>query len=260
MTPRRAANGAANGLARAGLAAKGLLYVLLAVVVLQLAVPGGGSEQADSEGALRSLSGTPGGTALLAALAVGFGLYALWQARCVWTGDDTASRLAASGRALLWAGIAFNAGQITLGGGGGAQDEQSITAAVLNAPFGTWIVATVGVVIIVVAVSLLRHVRGNSYLDDLRPLPQRTRRAVAVAATIGIAAKTLVYALAGAFLIRAAVLHEPDSGVGLDGALSEVAQEPYGTFVLGAAAIGMAAYALWCGLRARYEDVERSDG
>lgn len=256
MTPRHAE----RGVAKAGLAAKGLLYVLLAVVVLQLAVPGGGGEQADSEGALRSLSGTPGGTALLAALAIGFGFYAFWQWWCVWKGDDTTSRLAAAGRGVLWLGISFNAAQIVLGGGSGGQDEQSITATVLNAPFGTWVVAAAGVVIIGVAVSLLRHVSGRRYLDHFKPLPPRTRRAVSVAAVVGLGAKTLVYGLAGAFLVRAGLQHEPDSGVGLDGALSEVAQEPYGAFVLTAAAIGMAMYALWCGLRARYEDIDRSDG
>lgn len=251
--------GLTNGAARTGLVAKGLLYVLLAVVMLQLVIPGGGSEQADSQGALRSLSGTTGGTGLLLALAVGFGFYAAWQAWCAANGDDTASRLGAAGRTVLWAGVSFNAAQIALGGGGG-QNEESITAAVLNAPFGTWVVAAVGVVIVVVAVSLLRHLRGSSYLDDLRPMPQRTRRAVSVAATVGLAAKTLVYALAGVFLVRAAVRHDPDKGVGLDGALSQVAQEPYGAYVLSLAALGMLAYALWCGLRARFEDIDRSDG
>lgn len=249
-----------DSLARAGLAAKGLLYLLLAVVVLKLGVPGGGSEQADSDGALRSLSGTTGGTALLLALAVGFGLYAAWQLRCVVTGDDTSARLGAAGRGLLWIGVAFNAGQIAMGGGGGGQNERSITAAVLNAPFGTWLVAAAGITIIAVGLFLLRHIKDHSYLDDLRPMPKRTRHAVSVAAVVGIAAKTLVYVLAGAFLIRAAVRHKANTGVGLDGALSQVAQEPYGTFVLTVAAIGMAAYAVWCGLRARYEDIRRSDG
>jgi hypothetical protein len=256
MTRRRVA----AGVARAGLVAKGLLYALLAVVVLKLALPGGGGEQADSEGALRSLTGTTGGTALLAALAFGFGFYALWQGWCVINGEDTKARLAAAGRGLLWAGISFNAGQIAMGAGKGGQDESSITATVLNAPFGTWIVAAVGVAVIAVAAMVLRHVNDDRHMEDLRPMPQRTRKVVATAATVGIVAKTLVYGLAGAFLIRAAVRHEPNNGVGLDGALSQIAKESYGVYVLSAAALGMAAYAVWCGLRARYEDLERSDG
>lgn len=256
MTSRRVA----AGVARAGLIAKGLLYILLAVVVLKLAIPGGGGERADSEGALRSLTGSTAGTALLVALAIGFGFYALWQLWCVVNGEDTKARLSAAGRALLWAGIAFNAGQIALGAGKGGQDEESMTAVVLNAPFGTWIVAAVGVAVVIVALFMLRHVSDNEHLKDLRPMPQRTRRAVKAAGAAGIVAKTLVYALAGAFLIRAAVRHDPDNGVGLDGALSQVAQESYGVYVLTVAAAGMAAYALWCVLRARYEDMERSDG
>jgi hypothetical protein len=252
--------GLTNGAVRVGLVAKGLLYVLLAVVVLQLARPGGGNAQADQEGALRSLSGSTGGTALLLALAIGFGIYAVWQWWCVVRGDDTTARAVAAGRGVIWAGIAFNAGQIAMGGGRGGQDEQSVTATLLNAPFGVWIVAAAGVAIIVGSVFMLRQLKDHGYLDDLRPLPSATRRTVGVAATVGITAKTLVYALAGAFLVRAAVRHEPDSGVGLDGALSQVAKEPYGAVVLTVAAGGMTAYAVWCGLRARYEDIERSDG
>jgi drug/metabolite transporter superfamily protein YnfA len=76
----------------------------------------------------------------------------------------------------------------------------------------------------------------------------------------GITAKAAVYALTGAFLIRAAVREEARSGVGLDGALSTLAREPYGSYLLAAVAGGFAAYALWCWVRARYENIELSDG
>lgn len=249
-----------RGAARIGLIAKGVLYGLMAVLIGQLAFFGARGARTDSEGALRTLAGRPFGSSVLLVLAVGFALYAVWQWWCAWDGDDAPSRLAAAGRGLIWLAVAFTAGRIVLGGGDTNGQEEGITAQLLGTPFGTWLVAAVGAVIVIIALALLRHIRDEHYLDDLRPLPRRTRRAVCVAATVGIGAKTTVYSLAGAFLIRAALRHDPDSGVGLDGALSQVAQEPYGRHVLSVCAIGMAAYALWCGLRARYEDIERSDG
>jgi hypothetical protein len=37
--------------------------------------------------------------------------------------------------------------------------------------------------------------------------------------------------------------------------LLEVAQQPYGAFLLGAVAVGLLAYAVYCFVQARYRDV-----
>jgi hypothetical protein len=245
--------------ARFGLVAKGSLYALLALLVLQVAL-GDRARRPDTQGALRTVAAQPYGRAVLAVLAIGFAVYAAWQVYSAWTGDELRPRLAAAGRALLWTGLAGSAARFVLGNGSSSSSDESITATVMSAPLGPWLVGAAGAAIIVVGVSLLREIRGGRYLQDLRPLPAAKRRVVSLAATTGIIAKTSVWALAGAFLIRAAVRHDPSSGVGLDGALAQVAQERYGFAVLTTCAFGMAAYAVWCALRARYEDVERSNG
>lgn len=251
---------AARGAARFGLVARGVLFALLGVLALRVAFGEGGT-QADSQGALRTVANGPFGTALLILLGIGFAVYAAWQAHATITGDDTRSRITAGARAVVWAGLAYTSGRyVVSGGAGGQNEEESLTAAVLNLPFGTWLVAAAGAVVVGIGVSFLRRVRDRSYLDDLKPMPASTKRRVCWAATAGLLGRSLVFVLAGAFLIRAAVAHEPDSGVGLDGALSQVAQAPYGTYVLVLVAAGMFAYAAWCGLRARYEDIKRSDG
>ena len=251
---------AARGAARFGLVARGVLFALLGVLALRVAFGEGGT-QADSQGALRTVANGPLGTALLILLGLGFVVYAVWQAHAAITGDDTRSRITAGARALVWGALAYTAGRYVISGGsGGSNEEESLTATVLNLPFGTWLVALAGAAIIVIGVSFLRRVKDRSYLDDLKPMPAETRRRVCWAATAGLLGRTLVFALLGAFLIRAAVAHKPNSGVGLDGALSQVAQAPYGTYVLVLVAAGMFAYAVWCGLRARYEDIKRSDG
>ena len=245
-------------IARFGLVAKGVLYALLAVLALQIAI--GSKVQADSQGALRTVARSRFGVGLLAVLALGFAGYAAWQAYVAWSGDGGWSRVSAGFRALMWGGVTVTAVRVVFSAGGSSQQEESLTARLLDMPFGTWLVGAVGVAVAAGGLALLRHIRGHRYFDDLRPLPPGTTRVVKIITVTGIAARAGVYALAGAFLVRAAMRHKANSGVGLDGALSRVSNEPYGTYVLAAVAGGLAAYAVWCWVRARYEDIERSDG
>jgi hypothetical protein len=55
--------------------------------------------------------------------------------------------------------------------------------------------------------------------------------------------------------VRAAWQYDPDEAIGLDGALNKLASEAYGPFLLGAVALGLAAYGLFCLVQARYRDV-----
>ena len=247
-----------RGVARFGLVAKGVLYALLAVLVMQIAA--GDGAQADGQGALRAVASRPLGSLLLAVLALGFAGYAGWQAYAAWTGDEWRARISAAVRAVIWSGLAVTATRYLFSAGASRNTEQSVTARLLQLPLGAWLVGLVGVAVAVAGLAQLRHLRGHRYFDDLKPMPARTMRWVKVVTVTGISAKAGVYALAGAFLVRAAVRHKANSGVGLDGALSRVANEPFGTYVLVAVATGLVAYAVWCWVRARFEDIERSDG
>jgi hypothetical protein len=58
--------------------------------------------------------------------------------------------------------------------------------------------------------------------------------------------------LVGAFLVRAAWQFEPDQAKGLDASLATVAAQPYGPFLLLAAALGLITYGLWSLVEAVY--------
>ena len=245
-------------IARAGLVAKGALYALLALLALQIAL--GNSADADSQGALREVASRPFGTAVLAALGLGFAGYAIWQLRAALQGNEPVPRLAAGGRSIVWTVLAFSAGKFLVAAGQAPNAEQSITARLLAHPAGPWLVGAAGVAVTGIGLAYLRHLRDHRYLDDLKPLPATTRKLVKAVTVTGIGAKAGVYVMAGLFLVRAAINPRATGGVGLDGALSTVARQPYGTYVLAAVAAGLAAYAAWCWVRARYENVEQSDG
>lgn len=249
---------AGHSIARLGLVAKGTLYALLTVLAAQIAF--GNGAEADSQGALRAIAGKPLGSVILSVLALGFAGYAGWQAHAAWTADEWRERLPPIGRCAVWAALSTSAVRFLMRAGTPPNSEESLTARLLDLPPGQLLVGALGLAVVAIGVSFLRHLRDHRYIDSLRPLPARTRRIVKVVTVTGITAKAGVYALAGAFLVRAAVRHQPGAGVGLDGALSAVAREAYGTYVLVAVTGGLAAYAVWCWVRARYENIEESNG
>src|SRR6202167_4738170 len=79
----RAARGASDSpvvhfLARAGLTARGVIYLLVGWVALLVAL-GQSSREADQQGALQMLAGKPYGLVSLWLLGIGFAAYALWR-------------------------------------------------------------------------------------------------------------------------------------------------------------------------------------
>ena len=65
-------------LARAGLTARGAIYIVIGLLALQVAFGHGGKET-NQNGALRTVAEQPFGKGLLWLLAVGFAGYALWR-------------------------------------------------------------------------------------------------------------------------------------------------------------------------------------
>jgi hypothetical protein len=93
---------AVEWLARAGLAARTLVWFVLGGLVVRLAL-GQGGQSADQSGALKSIAGTPGGDAVLAVLALGFVLWGLYRLLSAAVGhqdvDDATKRWAHRGKA-----------------------------------------------------------------------------------------------------------------------------------------------------------------
>ena len=132
-TGRRAANSEAmRWLARAGLAARGVTYVIIGWIAVQVAF-GRSRQQADRTGALHSISSTPVGGALLWLLVIGFIGMALWQlSEALYGspgsgGSKTSKRLAAFARAIMYGVIAYGVLKYALGlGSPQSSDTQSV--------------------------------------------------------------------------------------------------------------------------------------
>src|SRR5207344_2969043 len=123
----------ARALARAGLTARGVIYILIGWVAILVAL-GQTSRHLDQQGALQLLAGQPYGLVSLWLLGIGFAGYALWrlsEAAFGVTGDGNGAgpRLKSLVRAVIYAGFSYLTFQVISGKHGSqARKEQDLTA------------------------------------------------------------------------------------------------------------------------------------
>src|SRR5690348_7383893 len=72
--------------ARLGLAARGIVYIIIGALAFDVAAGGGSSHQANQGGAFVTIASSPGGAVLLVLLAIGLAGYALWRFSQVFVG------------------------------------------------------------------------------------------------------------------------------------------------------------------------------
>jgi hypothetical protein len=254
-------------LARAGLVAKGLTFGLVAVLALDVAISGGGKLE-DRPGALREVAQSSFGRVLLAALAVGLAGYAIWRlvlavlGRKLETGERESApkRVADVARAVLYGWLAFLCAELVFDadeGSGQGNDETELTARILDWPLGRWLVGAAGLAVLGAGAFNLYRAASQKFRKDLKEeqMNGEERRSYTVIGVIGHAARGVVFALVGFFIVRAAWEYDPKEAIGLDGALAKLAHAEYGSLLLGGVAAGLLAYALFCIIQARYRRV-----
>jgi hypothetical protein len=254
-------------LGRAGFAAAGLVYLLVGVLSAQAAL-GVGGETTDPEGALVHIIQAPFGQLALGAVAVGLAGYAAWrllQASLDTEGQGTslsgwATRIGFAVSGVVYLGLAGTAVGLLVGdnfGGGstsGDQAAQDKTAFLLNEPFGRWLLAVVGVIVIGAGVAQIANAWRAQFRRELEvgALDGDQRRWITWAGRLGYAARGVVLWLVGVFLIVAAIQRQPEQARGLGGVLSTLAGQPFGPWLLGVVAVGLAAYGVFLLVEARY--------
>ena len=249
---------------RAGLLAKGALYAVVGLLAVQIPL-GLGGKATDRQGALRSVAQQPLGEVLLLALAAGLAGYAVWrlvQAFLDRGGEGSGAKALAKragylGRALLYLATAFVAFSLVAGWGAGGSDEKEDAAAVLEWPGGRYVVGAVGLAFLAAGLYNGYRALSTKFRKDLREHQMRSdvRPWVIAVGVVGHAARGIVFALIGVFLLRAAWQYDPQEAIGIDGALGKVADAPHGPLLLGVVAAGLLAYAAFCAVQARYRRV-----
>ena len=263
-TARRASDSpAARALARAGLVARGVLYILIGWVAVLVAL-GQTSHEADQQGALQLLAGQPYGLVLLWLLGIGFAGYALWRLSeaafgVTGEGNGAGPRLKSLVRALIYAFFAYLTFKIIAGAGSGSQTkkQQDLTATVMHHPAGRWLVGIVGLVIVIAGLVLIFEGIRRKFMKylQLSQMSPRTRRTIEWLGMIGTAARGAVFALAGGLVIEAAVTYKPAKAGGIDKALLTLRNQPFGEVLLILAALGLMIFGVYGLCEARWRRV-----
>ena len=159
------------------------------------------------------------------------------------------SRARASSQAILSAGLS-SASQ-------SSSTPQTSAAGVLGWPEGQWIVGAAGAIFIAVALyqgykGLSRKFLEEDKTDQMGPA---TRRWITAIGVVGHLARMVAFGLIGVFIVRAALDYAPKKAVGLDGALSKLAHQTYGTALLFVVAAGLVAFGVYSIADARYRRI-----
>jgi hypothetical protein len=263
---QRAARQAADSgpirtLGRVGLAAYGVVHLLIAWLAVRIATGGGGGK-ASKSGALRTIAEQPAGRLLLWVIAVGLAALTLWQAaEAVWGHRHrprrrrTRQQLVSAGEAVLAGVLAVSAARVASGGSADSSDVKAgLVDRALDLPGGQLLVAAVGLAVVGVSLYLVWRGVTRGFVEDL-DLAGADRRGRELAVRLGQAGWTAVgvaYGIVGLLVVAAAVTYDPKKASGTDTALKTLAGQPYGVVLLLAVAAGLACFGLYCLLDARY--------
>ena len=266
-TGRAAGNDIVNSrafelLARAGFVARGAVYAIIGVLAFELAI-GQGGKLTNQQGAFQTVAHQSFGHLLLVLLAIGLGGYSLWRLFRAALGhgpegsDSGFDRLAALASGVAYGILCLLAVEVLMGSGGSSGNAHKTTGGVLGWPGGTWIVGIAGIVMI--GVALYQGYRGitQSFLKDSKTeeMSPAMRRWIARIGTVGYLARMVVFGLVGIFLVKAAIDYNPSAAVGLNGALAKLANQTYGSYLLGIVSAGLIAFAVYSLSDARYRRI-----
>jgi hypothetical protein len=257
-----ATGSAADSIARAGLAARGVIYLLTGWVALMLAL-GKTNDEADQRGALHAVAAEPFGAIALWVLVAGFTAYALWRISEAFVGVTGEGSGAGARAKSACCGIAYAFLAVTtvsvLRGSRASQagSQQGETARVMGHTDGRWAIGLLGLVILIIGVALIVEGVRRSFVKTLRisEMARRTRTTVVTLGVIGTTARGVVFALAGGLVIDAAVTFDPAKARGLDEALRTLRDRPYGAILLAVAALGLLVFGLYGLCEARWRRV-----
>lgn len=245
---------------RFGLVAYGVVHLMIAWVAVQLAL-GKSNGKASAKGALARLASEPFGHVLIWAVAVGLFLLVGWRLleaaaghREVDGGKRVRARLTSLGKTAIYGAIGVSAVRVATGDGHSSKGSKALTSRVMDWPGGQWIVGLVGLAILGygarmawrgVTDDFLEHLDGQGRTGD-------AGRAYTWLGRAGYVSKGASIGIVGCLFGFAAINHAPRKTGGLDQALREVLQQPFGPLLLLAIAAGIGCYGLFCFARARH--------
>ena len=204
-----------GGIARMGLVAKGVVYLLFGGLVCYAAV--GGRRVTDEQGAMSSLFQLPFGRFLLAALAIGLFAYCLWRLNeLILNPEDNEGFWSARAKPLLSAIVYGSLGVEALrmiagyrGAGEGEQETREQAALVMSLPLGHWLLVVFGAILVLSSgYELWQNAAGKKEPEAMPPTASM-RRWYERLARLGEIARGMIGLVGGTYLILGGFRRSP---------------------------------------------------
>lgn len=254
--------------ARLGYASKGVVYTLIGLLTAAAAT-GIGGQTADRHDALQFILRQPLGRFLLVIIAVGLMGYAVWRILSGFFDSENrghgakglALRTGSILRGVFYAAVAVEvlriAARETAGKSSDAQARYWVAEG-MDQPFGRWLVGVAGLIIVGYGLYQLSSAVRSKLSKKLRlgALRPQIRSKVVAVSRFGLGSRGIVFAIIGLSILNAAIRQNPNAARGTTGALTQLAEQPFGGVLLGIIGIGLAAYGIYAFINARYRIIQ----
>ncbi|MCC9137358.1 DUF1206 domain-containing protein [Pontibacter silvestris] len=258
--------------AKTGLTAKGVVYCLVGVLAFMAAfeINGNSTEEASREGVFRLILQQPFGKALLAIVALGLFCYTIWRfiqgfIDTEHQGHDTkgvGKRIRYIFSGLVYGSLAFLSAKMVLGSGGnsGGSSQQTLASKLLQQPFGQWLVGMVAIGITAIGIYQIYYGLSDKYRKKVRSsgLKSDIENKLIQMGKFGYLARGVVWLVIGYLFLQAALKANPQEAGGNTRAFQFLEDSSYGSFVLGAVALGLICYGIFLFMRAKFQPIGAS--
>ena len=255
-------------LTRIGYGVRGLIYITIGILAVEVALGRGGS-LASPQGAIAAIGKQPGGTIFLWVVLLGLVSYALWGVvRAVYDplhkGHDTKGLLARFGflasafgyAILVWPTYGYVTGVSKTASASGTQ---KFISSIMAMPWGRWAIGILGLAVL--AGGLYQIYLGfKADFDRQFQTYALTREEAKVTTDVGrfgTSARGVVFSVVGGLIALAAYQANPKQPIGMDTALATLMHQPYGIWILGIIAAGLIAFGFYSMLGALWFRLKR---
>lgn len=252
-------------IARAGLTAKGVVYVLLGVLAFMAAfgINAKSAEDTSKSEVFDFIYDQAAGTFFLWVVTAGLICYFLWRVIQAFTDSENegtdAKGFGIRGRylfsGLVYGSLAVQSARMLLFQKKDSGDySENMARELLSKPMGQWLVGIVAILFLTVGLYQIWYGLSEKYRKHVnKAVPAKAKPILLSAGKIGYVARGVVWLLLSYIFFRAAFSADADKAGDTSKALSMISNVDYGPYLLAMIGIGLICYGFFNFVRARYE-------